>query len=94
MAPIFMRGLASRKKPSGDVVVPRLEADIIGVRASSLRLASYRRICEFRASETLPVTYPQILAAPHPERYARPEDGKKVSGRLAGQATRMPHHRS
>ena len=29
-----------------------------------------------------------------PERYARPEDGEKVSGGPAGHATHMPHHRS
>jgi acyl dehydratase len=44
--------------------VPRLEATVEAVRARAGHLARYREVCGFAGGETLPITYPHVLAMP------------------------------
>ncbi|MEE2789002.1 MAG: MaoC/PaaZ C-terminal domain-containing protein [Myxococcota bacterium] len=70
---MMLRGALRRKRGlSNGVTVPRFEARMNGLQIS--QLAAYQSICGFKASEVVPVTMPQVLAAPlhiavltHPE---------------------------
>ncbi len=44
--------------------LPETELVLKGVRADRERLAEYARVCGFRLTDTLPVTYPHVLAFP------------------------------
>lgn len=48
---------------SGDTV-PDTELVLRQVRADPARLAEYGKVCKFRLTDTLPPTYPQVLAFP------------------------------
>lgn len=61
---LYARGLARRRRAGPDAVVPHLEATVLNVALDSSRLAGYRRVCGFGGAATLPVTYPQVVAAP------------------------------
>ncbi len=43
--------------------IPRIEAELRGIRISRSKLKKYRKICGFAESEFLPITYPHILAS-------------------------------
>lgn len=58
------RGLLSRRRVAERPELPRLEARVKEVSVDAARLAAYRAACGFPASDVLPVTYPQVLAAP------------------------------
>lgn len=42
--------------------IPHIEAHISGLRADLKALSSYRKVCGFKPSQSLPVTYPHVLA--------------------------------
>src|SRR5690606_4407559 len=44
--------------------LPDVELVLRGVAVDRARLAEYDRVCGFRLSDTLPATYPHILAFP------------------------------
>ncbi len=44
--------------------IPRIEATLAPVAPDPVRLAAYREVCGFAGSETLPATWPQVLATP------------------------------
>jgi hypothetical protein len=52
-----------RRRPAGDTL-PDTELVLPGVTVDRARLASYDRVCGFRLSDTLPATYPHVLAFP------------------------------
>jgi MaoC dehydratase-like protein len=54
-------GLLRRRRPSA---VPSTVASARGVTVDRGHLAGYDRVCGFRLSDTLPATYPHVLAFP------------------------------
>lgn len=54
----------SRRKPRGEIVIPRLAVEVRNVRANADRLVAYRELCGFASSDSLPITFPQVQAAP------------------------------
>jgi hypothetical protein len=44
--------------------IPRIEARVANVRASARQVRQYRKLCGFSESNSLPLTFPHILAAP------------------------------
>ncbi len=69
----LMRAVLTRKKgrPEG---LPRVGLRVRNVRASAELLARYRDVCCFTADGFLPLTYPQVLAAPlHVALLGRPD---------------------
>ncbi|MBI2384194.1 MAG: hypothetical protein HYV18_09010 [Gammaproteobacteria bacterium] len=61
----YVKALGSlARKPRGEVRIPRLELALPAVSADAGQLAAYRRICGFGGGDSLPITYPQVLAAP------------------------------
>lgn len=54
----------ARRKPGKDLRVPSLSVQVAAVQADARRLASYREICGFEPGADLPITFPQVQAAP------------------------------
>jgi MaoC like domain len=50
--------------PGGGGEIPDLELELAGVRAQPEALAAYARVCGFALRDTLPPTYPHVLAFP------------------------------
>jgi len=50
--------------PGGGGEVPEMELELAGVRADADRVAAYARVCGFSLRDTLPPTYPHVLAFP------------------------------
>lgn len=64
----------ARRKPGKNIRFPRLEVKVAAVQADPHRLTAYREICGFEASDQLPITFPQVQAAPlHMWLMLRPE---------------------
>lgn len=64
----------ARRKPGKNLQMPKMEVSVSAVHADTARLASYRKICGFDNTGELPITYPQVLAAPlHMWLMLRPE---------------------
>ena len=55
--------LSLSRKAEGDVTIPSLSATLPELRVDPSQLAAYRDICGFAESDTLPVTFPQVIAA-------------------------------
>ena len=51
-----------RRKPGKAIEIPQLEVRIDGVRANAAQLAAYNEVCGFKDAETLPITFPQVMA--------------------------------
>jgi len=50
--------------PGGGGEIPEVELELAGVRADADRVAAYARVCGFSLRDTLPPTYPHVLAFP------------------------------
>jgi acyl dehydratase len=50
--------------PGGGKEIPEIELTLPGVRAGAERVADYARVCGFSLRDTLPPTYPHVLAFP------------------------------
>jgi acyl dehydratase len=50
--------------PGGGGEIPEVELELAGVRADAERVAAYARVCGFSLRDTLPPTYPHVLAFP------------------------------
>lgn len=61
LAALYRRALL--KRGSGESV-PELTLSLRGVGVDRAHLAEYDQVCGFRLSDTLPVTYPHVLAFP------------------------------
>lgn len=74
-AGLYTRALGTtRRKPGKNIRVPQLQVRVSAVQVKPSRLAAYREICGFAESEELPITFPQVLAAPlHMWLMLRPE---------------------
>lgn len=63
--PLYLKAARSAtRKPRGVPEIPPLSTSIRGQRVDAQNLEAYNRICGFTPAETLPITYPQIIAAP------------------------------
>lgn len=51
----------ARRKPKGKIEIPALEARMENVRADAKQLAGYNKVCGFRDSELMPITFPQVM---------------------------------
>lgn len=65
----LVAGLAGGRFPGRDrdpaaAAVPGTELVLRGVPAEPARLTEYARVCGFRLTDTLPASYPQVLAFP------------------------------
>ena len=61
----FARAAIARKSGLRDgQTIPSIEARLQGVVPNPERLRRYREICGFEAADTLPLTFPHVLAAP------------------------------
>ncbi|QSQ28325.1 acyl dehydratase [Pyxidicoccus parkwayensis] len=58
-----MRAAVARR-PSRPAEVPRLELKVRHLAPDSFQLARYREVCGFSSDGYLPLTFPQVLAAP------------------------------
>lgn len=62
---LYARALGTaRRRPGKNIRIPRLEVRVAAVQVTAERLAAYREICGFGPGEELPITFPQVLAAP------------------------------
>src|SRR5690349_22368776 len=50
--------------PGGGGEIPDVELELAGVQADAERVAVYARVCGFSLRDTLPPTYPHVLAFP------------------------------
>lgn len=63
--PLYLQAVAtSRRKPKGKPGIPALSVRVAGIRVDADNLAAYREICGFPSGDELPMTYPQVMAAP------------------------------
>lgn len=53
---------SARRKPGKDIDIPQLQVRVEGVRADAALLKAYNEVCGFPDRETLPITYPQVMA--------------------------------
>ncbi len=58
---LFAKAALRGMRASGGGVLPDVEYARIGVRVDSAHLAAYDRVCGYRLSDELPVTYPHLL---------------------------------
>ena len=62
MPALFARAVATARGRGGDLPDTRLART--GVRVEAAALAAYDRVCRFPLADTLPATYPHVLAFP------------------------------
>lgn len=74
-AGLYAKALGTaRRKPGKNIRLPQLAVQVSAVQVTPSRLAAYREICGFEAGENLPITFPQVQAAPlHMWLMLRPE---------------------
>jgi acyl dehydratase len=53
---------SARRKPGKNIELPLLETRLDNVRADAKQLAAYNKVCGFKDSEILPITFPQVMA--------------------------------
>ncbi|MGH8456798.1 MAG: MaoC family dehydratase [Stenotrophobium sp.] len=53
---------SARRKPQGAIEIPALSTRIENLRANPAQLKGYNAVCGFENAETLPVTFPQVMA--------------------------------
>lgn len=59
---LFSKAILGSKKKSADI--PVINVSLNGVKAERKKVKEYAKVCGFEGIETLPVTYPHILAFP------------------------------
>ncbi len=62
--PAYARILLSRKPAVLNVPMPRIEATLQHFAIDPRHLARFRKVCDDRSSDVLPITYPHVLATP------------------------------
>lgn len=61
--PLLLKALGTmRREPDAEAKIPPLSVKVSGVRADPALVERYREVCGFAPSESLPITYPQVLA--------------------------------
>lgn len=74
-AGLYAKALGTaRRKPGKNIRLPQLAVQVSAVQVGPARLAAYREICGFEPGDNLPITFPQVQAAPlHMWLMLRPE---------------------
>ena len=62
LGPLYARALLPRRRGAGPAQVGRRAVVVPGVALDRERVAAYARVCGFGVGETVPVTYPHVLA--------------------------------
>ncbi|AXQ29602.1 acyl dehydratase [Solimonas sp. K1W22B-7] len=63
--PLLLKAAATaQRKPGREPAIPELSTGIASLRADPKKLAAYCEVCGFEQAETLPITYPAVLANP------------------------------
>lgn len=63
--PLFLKAAVSaQRKPGKDPQIPALSTSVPALKADPARLAAYCQVCGFEQADTLPITYPAVLANP------------------------------
>lgn len=62
---LYTKALSSRGTQKGqDITIPELQANLLGVSTANDNLKRYQKVCGFEPKNTVPVTWPHILAFP------------------------------
>lgn len=85
-------GLLTRRRSTVDSL-PDTELVLRGVRVDPARLAAYARVCGFRLTASLPVTYPHVLAFPVALRLLTAPDFPVPAVGLVHLGNRIAQHR-
>jgi acyl dehydratase len=65
VAPFYLKALANRRnRLDRQGTIPHIEARVTGLGVDKQRLIRYRKVCGFAPADSLPVTYPHVLAFP------------------------------
>jgi len=64
LVPLYAKALSRKKVTSGEVGLPDITAELLGVSTANKALARYESVCERSAASHLPVTWPHVLAFP------------------------------
>lgn len=63
--PLLLKAAGTgRRKPGREPQIPAMTTGIASLRADAAKLAAYCQVCGFEVGETLPITYPAVLANP------------------------------
>jgi len=65
VAPSYLRAATTLGGGLGQgETIPRIESSIPGMRPDAKALRDYQKVCGFKGSESLPITYPHVMAFP------------------------------
>lgn len=65
LLPLYGKAILPKKRTaSADITLPQLSAELLCAHTSSDDLHRYERVCGFRPSNHVPITWPHILAFP------------------------------
>jgi len=63
--PLMLKAAATaQRKPGREPQIPEMSTGVAALRADPAKLAAYCEVCGFDAGDTLPITYPAVLANP------------------------------
>lgn len=63
--PLMLKAAATaQRKPGREPQIPEMFTGVASLRANPEKLAAYCEVCGFEAGDTLPITYPAVLANP------------------------------
>ncbi|WP_375176549.1 MaoC/PaaZ C-terminal domain-containing protein [Marinobacter mobilis] len=62
--PLYSRAVLPKNKDQGSVTLPALSANLIGVSTTGPKLTRYEQVCGFIPQNSVPMTWPHILAFP------------------------------
>lgn len=62
---LYGKALASKGgSKGGDIQIPELKAELVGVSTANDNLKQYQKVCGFQQKHSVPITWPHILAFP------------------------------
>lgn len=65
LLPLYGKAILPKKSISGaEITLPKLSAELLCAHTSNDDLSQYERVCGFRPSNHIPITWPHILAFP------------------------------
>lgn len=64
LLPLYARAVSRKRVPTGDVALPDISAELLGVSTASDALARYQTVCGFSPASQVPATWPHVLAFP------------------------------
>lgn len=64
LLPLYTRALSRKKTGSGEIVLPDMAAELLGISTATKALTKYEGVCGFAPGRQLPATWPHVLAFP------------------------------